>query len=137
MKSGASGLYICGAPVSLTISNGETSMKKRPVKKAGATKKTTAKKGGSTKPATKRPASKRTSRPKQEPRAYVMPKTAAELGIVCRSPAFNAAGICGAAVVWFDYELGEKNHMQGFVCDEHRISDRVEKLAQPKTAIVV
>ena len=26
-------------------------------------------------------------------------------------------------------ELGEKNHLSGFVCDEHKVSDRVEKLA--------
>jgi hypothetical protein len=117
----------------LTISNGETPMKKTPVKKAGATKKTTAKKNaGSTKTA-----SKRTSRRKQEPRPYVMPRTAAEHGIICRSPAPGAGGICGAAVVWFDYALGEKNHMSGFVCDEHKVSNRVEKLAQPKTASFV
>lgn len=101
-------------------------MKNKPVKKAGATKKSTAKKGGSTKPTSKRP-----SKQTKEPRPYVMPKTAAELGIVCRSPALNAAGECGAPVIWFDYALGEKNHMSGFVCNEHRVSDRVEKLALP------
>jgi hypothetical protein len=47
----------------------------------------------------------------------------------------NAAG-CGKAVVWFDYELGEKNHMSGFVCDDHKVSNRVEKLAQPTAASV-
>jgi hypothetical protein len=66
-----------------------------------------------------------------------MPKTAAELGITCLSPALNAAGICGKAVIWFDYELGEKNHMQGFVCDKHRVSNREKKLAQPTSASVV
>jgi hypothetical protein len=35
----------------------------------------------------------------------------------------------GAPVIWFDFELGEKSHLQGFVCDEHKISDRVEKLS--------
>jgi hypothetical protein len=108
-------------------------MKKRPVKKAGATKKTTTKKNaGSTKTI-----SKRASQRKQEPRPYLMPKTAAEHGITCLSPAPGADGICGAAVVWFDYALGEKQHMSGFVCDKHRISDRVEKLAQPRPASVV
>jgi hypothetical protein len=100
-------------------------MKKRPVKKGGK-KTTTTKKAGSTKTT-----SKRTSRRSKEARPYVMPRTAAELGITCLSPALNAAGICGAPVVWFDYELGEKNFMHGFVCDEHRVSNRVEKLAQP------
>src|SRR5215212_1547552 len=108
-------------------------MKKRPVKKAGATKKTTAKKkAGSTKTASKRP-----SRRKKEARPYVMPRTAAEHGIVCRSPAPGAGGICGKPVIWFDYELGEKNHMQGFVCDEHKVSNRIEKRAQPKIATSV
>jgi hypothetical protein len=48
----------------------------------------------------------------------------------------NAEG-CGKAVVWFDYELGEKRHMQGFVCDAHKVSTRIEKLAQPTAASVV
>jgi hypothetical protein len=33
------------------------------------------------------------------------------------------------SVIWFDYQLGEKEFYSGFVCDDHRISDRVEKLA--------
>jgi hypothetical protein len=71
----------------------------------------------------------------KQPRPYVMPKTAAELGITCLSPASNAAGVCQKAVVWFDYALGEKkSYLHGFVCDEHRVSNRVEKLAQPQTA---
>jgi hypothetical protein len=37
--------------------------------------------------------------------------------------------------IWFDDELGEKNFYAGIVCDEHMISDRVEKLAQPKAII--
>jgi len=104
-------------------------MKKRPVKKGGK-KTTTTKKVAST-------ASKRTSRRKKEARPYVMPKTAAELGITCLSPAFNAAGVCGSAVVWFDYEVGEKIFLHGFVCDEHRVSNRVEKLAQPQIVSAV
>jgi hypothetical protein len=55
------------------------------------------------------------------PHIYQTPKTAAELGIVCSG--------CGAPAIWFDYEIGEKSHMQGFVCDEHKVSNRVEKLA--------
>ena len=51
-----------------------------------------------------------------------------------RSPAPGADGICGTPVIWLDYEIGEKNPMQGFVCDEHKVSDRVEKLAQPTAA---
>jgi hypothetical protein len=41
----------------------------------------------------------------------------------------GAGDICGKPVVWFDFELGEKNHLQGFVCDEHKVSNRVEKLS--------
>jgi hypothetical protein len=101
-------------------------MKKTAVKKADSRKKiTTTKKAGSP----KKSGRKRTPRRTKEPRPYVLPKTAAELGITCRSPALNADGVCGAPVVWFDYELGEKNFMHGFVCDEHRVSNRVEKLA--------
>jgi hypothetical protein len=57
-----------------------------------------------------------------KPSPYVLPRTAAELGIVCA---------CGQPVVWFDYEIGERSHMQGFVfvCDNHKISTRIEKLA--------
>ena len=102
-------------------------MKKTPVKKGGK-KATTTKKAGSA-------ASKRTSRRSKEARPYVMPKTAAEHGITCLSPAFNAAGVCAKAVIWFDYELGEKEFYKGFVCDEHRVSNRVEKLAQPQTVM--
>jgi hypothetical protein len=101
-------------------------MKNTPVKKGGK-KTTTTKKAAST-------ARKRTSRRSKEARPYVMPKTAAELGITCLSPALNAAGTCGKPVIWFDYELGEKDFYKGCVCDEHRVSNRVEKLAQPQTA---
>jgi hypothetical protein len=45
---------------------------------------------------------------------------------------YNAAPVIG-----FDYELGERNHMSGFVCDAHKISARVEKLAQPTSTSVV
>jgi hypothetical protein len=43
----------------------------------------------------------------------------------------SADGICGAPVIWFDYEPGEKEFYKGFVYDVHRVSNRVEKLAQP------
>jgi hypothetical protein len=43
------------------------------------------------------------------------------------------AGVkCGAPVIWFDYELGEREFYRSFVCDGHKVSDRVEKLAQPQ-----
>src|SRR5436305_5015841 len=88
-----------------------TKPKKRPAKKATAKKKATPRKPSR----------------KKEPRPYVEPKTAAELGITCTA---LVAGVqCGAAVVWFDYELGERSHMSGFVCDAHKVSERVEKLA--------
>jgi hypothetical protein len=45
----------------------------------------------------------------------------------------GADSSCGKAVIWFNYELGEKEFYKGFVCEAHRISNRVEKLAQPKT----
>ncbi len=72
--------------------------------------------------AKKRQPRKKTTTP---PRPYVLPKTAAELGIVCS---------CGKPAIWFDYELGEKEFYKGFVCDGHKISNRVEKLAQPQIA---
>jgi hypothetical protein len=49
-------------------------------------------------------------------------------------PAPGADGVCGAPVIWFDYEIGEKEFYKGFVYDEHKVSDRVEKLAQPTAA---
>jgi hypothetical protein len=66
---------------------------------------------------------------------YQLPKTAAELGIVCIGG--DTGNPCGLPVVWFDYELGEKNHRSGFVCDDHKVSTRLEKLAQPPAASVV
>jgi hypothetical protein len=35
-------------------------------------------------------------------------------------------------VLWFDYAIGEKNPLSGFVCEDHKASKRVEKLAIPK-----
>jgi hypothetical protein len=63
---------------------------------------------------------------------YTLPKTAAELGIVCKGDISGCS--CGKPVMWFDYELGERNHMSGFVCDKHKVSERVEKLVQPQIA---
>jgi hypothetical protein len=68
-----------------------------------------------------------TRRQSEEAHPYVPPKTAAELGITCLSEIDGQA--CGRAVIWFDYELGEREFYKGFVCDDHRISTRVEKLA--------
>ena len=94
-----------------------------------ATKKKSAKKKKSKKKSARKRASKK---PVQRP--YVEPKTAAELGIVC--PTVVDGEKCGKAVVWFDYAIGEKSHMAGFVCDEHRVSNRVEKLAVKQAATV-
>jgi hypothetical protein len=44
----------------------------------------------------------------------------------------GADGEYGKLVVWFDYQLGEKNHTSGLVCDARRGSDRDEKLSQPQ-----
>lgn len=80
----------------------------------------------------KAPAKKRASRkkPKTKARQYVEPKTANELGYLCRTDVDGAP--CGTPPVWFDYQLGEVNHLSGFVCDDHRVSNRLEKLKQPR-----
>jgi hypothetical protein len=102
-------------------SQGETTLKKKP---------TNAKK----KPV-KASGRKRLAKKPTEPSPYVMPKTAAEHGITCLSPV--AGSKCGAPVIWFDYELGEKEFYKGFVCDAHKVSDRVEKLAQPQSGTAI
>jgi hypothetical protein len=79
------------------------------------------KKPGSRKPATKKGT---------EQRPYIEPQTAAEYGLTCLS--LTDGKTCGAPVIWFDYELGEKEFYKGFVCNAHRISNRVEKLGQPE-----
>ena len=97
-----------------------TKAKKRPAKKATAKKKATPRK----------------SSRKKEPRPYVEQKTAAELGITCATMVSGEK--CGKAVVWFDYALGEKDHMRGFVCEAHKVSNRVERLAvRAQTATTV
>jgi hypothetical protein len=73
---------------------------------------------------------KRAARKKAKPSAHVAPKTAFELGYMCK--AATDAGECGRPPVWFDYDLGEVNHLSGFVCDDHKTSTRLEKLGQPK-----
>jgi hypothetical protein len=84
----------------------------------------------------KRTTTKRKTTPRTKPHFYREPKTAAELGITCLA-ATGAGEKCGQPAFWFDYELGEKEFYSGFVCDEHRVSNRVEKLAQPSVASVV
>lgn len=86
-----------------------------PIKKAKAKKKSVKKKSV---------ARHRVSKPAVRP--YVEPKTAAELGILCAAMVDGSK--CGKPVLWFDYALGEKSHMVGFVCEAHKISNRVEKL---------
>lgn len=58
-------------------------------------------------------------------------RTAAEQGISCLSDVNGSP--CGDAAVWFDYQLGEQEFYKGFVCDAHRISNRVEKLLQERS----
>jgi hypothetical protein len=67
--------------------------------------------------------------PETRIRIAIWRKTAAEHGITCRSSAPGADGICGALIIRFDYELGEKEFYKGFACVHHRVSNRVEKLA--------
>ncbi|HKS42158.1 MAG TPA: hypothetical protein VJX74_16190 [Blastocatellia bacterium] len=54
------------------------------------------------------------------PHVYRMPKTAAELNIVC--------AVCGEAAAYFDHERAKKNHMDGFVCGNESRSAGSEKL---------
>ena len=74
----------------------------------------------------KRPTARKRSK-KQTPHEYKLPKTAAELGITCFTKVEGEK--CGKPAIWFDYQLGEKEFYSGFVCDNHKISRRVEKLA--------
>jgi hypothetical protein len=75
----------------------------------------------------KRTTTKRKTTPRTKPHFYREPKTAAELGITC---GHETSGVkCGQPAIWFDYELGEKDFYKGIVCDAHRASNRVEKLA--------
>ena len=97
-----------------------------PIRKAKQTKKKSARKKAAKKPASR----KRTTKKATAPRPYVEPKTAAEWGIVCSTVVDGEK--CGKPVIWFDYAIGERNHMAGFVCDEHRVSNRVERLAVKK-----
>jgi hypothetical protein len=46
-------------------------------------------------------------------------------------PAQNTDSKCNKFVIWFADESGEKNLLSGFVCDKHKVSKRVKKLAQP------
>ncbi len=113
---------------------------KAPARKGVSKKKQIARKVSAEKPATKamKPAKKptrkatlkRITKRATAKRLYRMPKTAAEHGITCL--AIVAGATCGKPVVWFDYELGEKEFYKGFVCDRHKVSNRIEKLAQPQ-----
>jgi hypothetical protein len=44
---------------------------------------------------------------------------------------------CGKPAIWFDYPLGERECYKGFVCDAHKVSNRVEKLAPPTVTSAV
>lgn len=77
----------------------------------------------------KKTARKRAAPTVRQPRPYVAPKTAVELGYFCKGG--NSGEECGAVPVWFDYQLGEIEHLRGFVCDAHKVSNRLEKLGQP------
>lgn len=66
--------------------------------------------------------------PAAAPRTPRRARTAAEQGITCLS---NVDGSpCGGAAVWFDYQLGEKEFYKGFVCDAHKVGERLERLMQ-------
>ena len=80
-----------------------------------------------TKTTKKKPTRKRAGKKKTAPHIYREPRTAAELGIVCSS--------CGGPALWFDYEIGEKDYMKGFVCDAHKRSTRLAKLAVKEAAL--
>lgn len=66
----------------------------------------------------KKKATKR--RPAGPPRQYVMPHTAAELGIDC--------AVCHAPAVWFDYGRAKPDHRAGFVCDAEPPMGQRERL---------
>jgi hypothetical protein len=61
-------------------------------------------------------------RKKRTPRArpYVMPKSAAELGINCAE--------CGAPSEWFDPERARGDHQRGFICSNESRSKKSERL---------
>jgi len=65
--------------------------------------------------------------------AYDLPMVACDRSIVAFS-ASGADGICGTPVVWFDYQIAEKNYMQGIVCDVGKVSKTDEKPVSPQTA---
>jgi hypothetical protein len=41
----------------------------------------------------------------------------------CFQSAHSAAGICGESVIWFDYQLREKECYKGFIYEAHRVSN--------------
>jgi len=52
-----------------------------------------------------------------------LPKATTEHGITCLPPAPDAGDICGKSVIWFDYQLGEKEFYKGFIYEAHRVSN--------------
>jgi hypothetical protein len=59
------------------------------------------------------------------------------LALAPRSGIRNNIGVALQPLpVWFDYDLGEVNHLSGFVCDDHETSTRLEKLGQPKQTAI-
>jgi hypothetical protein len=49
-----------------------------------------------------------------------------------RDAYFKRLSQAASRVEWFDYEIGERGHKRGFVCDARKVSNRVEKLAPPQ-----
>ena len=72
------------------------------------------------KTASKRKAKAKPRKPSAAPRPYVMPHTAAELGIKCAE--------CGNLAEYFDYERARRDHLKGFVCGNESRSAKSEKL---------
>jgi hypothetical protein len=75
----------------------------------------------------KKKAAKKTTKRKTPPHPYVLPKTAAQLGIDC--------AVCHAPAVWFDFGRGQRDHRSGFVCDnEPAVGNREQLLTQAGAA---
>ena len=70
--------------------------------------------------AKKKKTKKRTGKKPTTPHVYRMPKTAAELNIVC--------SICAAPAEYFDAARARGNHMNGFICANEPRGPGSEKL---------
>lgn len=68
--------------------------------------------------ADKKPTRRR--KPKQRPRVYREPRSAAELKIMC--------AVCSDPARWFDPERARRYHLQGFICEKEPRSSRAQKL---------